>query len=68
VLTGNGGGVRAIFNGTDLGLLGVFDEPVVRLYTQEGVLTPTPTATRTPSAAEATSTPLPPTPTPPGLG
>jgi len=68
VLTGNGGGVRVIFNGNDEGLLGVFDEPVVRLYTQQGVLTPTATITRTPTVGAATPTPLPPTPTPPGAG
>jgi transcriptional regulator with XRE-family HTH domain len=64
VLTGNGGGVRAIFNGEDHGLMGVFDEAVVRLYTQQGVLTPTPTVTRTPTAGQATNTPPPPTPLP----
>jgi transcriptional regulator with XRE-family HTH domain len=68
VLTGNGGGVRAIFNGNDQGLMGVFDEPVARLYTQQGILTPTATLTRTPIVGAATVTPLPPTPTPPGPG
>lgn len=68
VLTGNGGGVRVIFNGNDEGLLGVFDEPVLRLFTQQGVLTPTATVTRTPTVGAATATPLPPTPTPPGAG
>ncbi|MCJ7513961.1 MAG: DUF4115 domain-containing protein [Anaerolineales bacterium] len=68
VLTGNGGGVRAIFNGNDLGLMGVFDEAVVRLYSQEGVLTPTPTVTRTPAGGTATATPRPPTPSPPTAG
>jgi cytoskeleton protein RodZ len=62
VTTGNGGGVRASFNGQDYGLLGVLNEVVVRLYTQDGILTPTgtvaPTATPGPQASE---TPAPPT-------
>lgn len=45
VVTGNGGGVRAFYQGEDTGLLGEFDEAVARIWSVDGVITPTPTAT-----------------------
>lgn len=60
VTTGNGGGVRAFYRGTDQGLLGESSQVVVRFWTQEGAITPTPSLT-----PEASSTPTPSfTPTP----
>lgn len=49
VWTGNGGGLRAVYNGLDQGLLGELGEVVIRLWTTQGVLTPTPTQTPTPT-------------------
>ena len=49
VHTGNGAGVRVVFNGQDQGLMGGLGQVVVRLWTLGGVLTPTPTQTTTPT-------------------
>ena len=49
VLTGNGAGVRVIFNGQDQGLMGDLGQVVVRLWTLGGVVTPTPTQSDTPT-------------------
>ena len=60
VITGNGGGVRAFFQGQDTGLMGQFGEAVVRIWAEEGVITPTPTATPLVTATQpvrATGTP-----------
>jgi hypothetical protein len=66
VWTGNGGGLRAVYNGQDQGLLGELGEVVIRLWTTQGVLTPTPTQTPTPTETpkvsptpEISSTPRP---------
>jgi cytoskeleton protein RodZ len=59
LITGNGAGLQVFFNGTDLGVLGVYGEVVYKLFTPEGVLLPTPTSTPVP-----TNTPLA-SPTPP---
>jgi hypothetical protein len=56
ILTGNGAALDVFFNQTDLGPLGALGEVVQRVFTVQGVQTPTPTLT---------STPLPPTPTAP---
>jgi hypothetical protein len=40
--TGNAKGTRVVFNGNDQGVLGNFGEVVIRLWTLEGVVTPTP--------------------------
>jgi cytoskeletal protein RodZ len=67
VWTGNGGGLRAVYNGQDQGLLGDLGEVVIRLWTTQGVQTPTPT--QTPTATETpklTATPLF-SPTPPPI-
>lgn len=57
VTTGNGAGVRAIYNGQDQGALGGVGQVVTRIWTLAGVQTPTPTATPlwspTPTEAEA---------------
>jgi transcriptional regulator with XRE-family HTH domain len=65
VSTGNGAGVRVIYNGVDQGLLGELGQVVTRIWTLEGVLIPTPTQTRTPTATPTeTHSPVP-SPTPP---
>ncbi len=66
VLVGNAAGLKITYNGRDLGLMGNFGEVVDRVYTAEGVVTPTtsplPTSTATP---KFTGTPTPSlTPTP----
>jgi hypothetical protein len=47
VVTGNGKGTRIIWNGADQGILGDFGEVVIRLWTLNGVMTPTPSPTPT---------------------
>jgi hypothetical protein len=66
VLVGNAAALQITHNGEDLGLMGTFGEVVDRLYTSEGVVTPTATLppTRT-STANLSATPsLTPTRTP----
>jgi cytoskeletal protein RodZ len=41
--TGNGRGTRVVFNGNDQGTLGGFGAAVIRLWTLNGMVTPTPT-------------------------
>ena len=53
LLTGNGAALQVFFNETDLGVLGVYGEVVLRVFTSEGVLLPTATITPQP-----TNTPL----------
>ena len=60
VITGNGGGVRVFFQGEDLGLMGEFGDAVVRIWAEQGLITPTATATlpaTATQAAQATATP-----------
>lgn len=62
VITGNAAGVEVIYNQQDLGVMGLFGEAVDRVFTAEGIATPTPTITLTPTASdtpEATQTPTP---------
>jgi len=60
VLTGNGNAVQVIYNQIDLGRLGNPGQVVNRIYTLDGIQTPTPTLSPTPS-----NTPrFQPTPTP----
>ena len=47
VVTGNGLGTRIIWNGQDQGVLGDYGEVVIRLWTLDGMLTPTPTVAPT---------------------
>lgn len=56
VQTGNGAGLRAVFNGQDQGLLGGLGEVVVRLWTPLGVATPTPRPTPEPTPVTPTAT------------
>jgi cytoskeleton protein RodZ len=58
VTTGNGAGVRIYYNGQDQGTMGDVGQIVIRIWTLDGVLTPTPTQTQTPTASPpATDTP-----------
>jgi len=58
LITGNGAGLQVFFNGTDLGVLGVYGEVVYKLFTPQGVLLPTPTSTAVPtSTPQASPTP-----------
>ena len=60
VLTGNAAGVEVIFNQRDLGAMGLYGEVIDRVYTAEGIATPTPTITTTPTPSvtpEASVTP-----------
>jgi hypothetical protein len=53
ILVGNAAGLKVIYNGRDLGLMGNFGEVIDRVYTSKGVVTPTstqaPTLTATPN-------------------
>ncbi|MFL7891184.1 MAG: helix-turn-helix domain-containing protein [Anaerolineales bacterium] len=58
LITGNGAGLQVFFNGTDLGILGVYGEVVYKVFTPEGVLLPTPTSTAVPTdTPQASPTP-----------
>ena len=58
ILTGNGAALQIFFNQIDLGALGSYGEVVHRVFTAEGVQTPTPTVTFTPTAtSRPTETP-----------
>ncbi|RPI25123.1 MAG: DUF4115 domain-containing protein, partial [Chloroflexota bacterium] len=59
VLTGNGAGLRIIHNQADLGSMGTFGEVVARIFTLEGIQTPTPTLTPTGMPPADTTTPTP---------
>lgn len=66
ILVGNAAAVRVNYNGRDLGLMGNFGEVIDRLYTAEGVATPTSTQppTRTPTPIETPTPSMTPTVTP----
>lgn len=64
VLTGNAGGVEVIFNQQDLGAMGLYGEVIDRVYTADGVATPTPTISPTPIPSDTPIPSLTPTPTP----
>lgn len=68
VLTGNAAALHITYNTQDLGLMGDFGEVVDRLYTAEGVATPTstaqPTRTATPRVTATPTQSLTPTPSP----
>lgn len=65
VLTGNAGGVEVIFNQRDLGVMGLFGEVVSRVYTSEGIATPTPTVSITPTITQTPTPSATPSLTPP---
>jgi cytoskeleton protein RodZ len=50
ILTGNAAALQVFFNQQDLGPMGLFGQVVYRVYTLDGVQTPTPTITLTPTA------------------
>ena len=50
VSTGNGLGTRIVWNGHDQGVMGQLGEAVIRLWTLDGMITPTPTSLPTPTA------------------
>ena len=66
ILVGNGAALRVEFNGRDMGLMGSFGQVVDRIYTVQGVFTPTATPPPTPTATpNVTATPsITPTTTP----
>lgn len=55
LLTGNGGGLRIVYNGQDQGRLGAVGEVVSRLWDLTGAITPTPTPSLTPTPTRAQS-------------
>lgn len=60
ILTGNAAGVEVIYNQRDLGVMGLYGEVINRVYTAEGITTPTPTITFTPTPTETpTATSIP---------
>lgn len=59
LLTSNGAALQIFFNQLDQGPMGLYGQVVQRIYTAEGVQTPTPTVTFTPTITPRTS------PTPP---
>lgn len=63
VLTGNAAGVEVIYNQRDLGAMGLYGEVVSRIFTAEGVATPTPTITLTPTPSDTPAPSLTPTAT-----
>ena len=66
VLVGSGAGIRIVYNGRDLGLMGAFGQVVSNIYREEEIITPTalptgsPTITMTHTAiVPASATPAP---------
>lgn len=56
--TGNGDGLRVVYNGQDQGRMGDVGEVVTRLWDRNGAITPTPTPSMTPTPTQAqTATP-----------
>lgn len=49
IVTSNGAALRVYYNQQDLGLMGLYGQVVYRIYTAQGVMTPTSTVTRTPT-------------------
>ncbi len=63
VLTGNAGGVEVIFNQQDQGAMGLYGEVINRVYTADGIATPTPTISPTPITSDTPAPSITPTPT-----
>lgn len=61
VLTGNAAGVEVIYNQRNLGVMGLYGEVINRIYTAEGIATPTPTITLTPTPSDTPEPSLTPT-------
>jgi cytoskeletal protein RodZ len=68
VVTGNAAGVEVIYNQRDLGVMGLYGEVVDRVFTAEGIATPTPTITLTPTPSITPEPSLTPTATLPEEG
>ena len=49
VMTSNGAGLRIFYNELDMGAMGLYGQVVYRIYTAQGIVTPTPTVTLTPT-------------------
>ena len=58
ILTGNGAGLQIFFNQEDLGTMGLFGQVVQRVFTPQGIQTPTPTITVTGTATPRPSATL----------
>lgn len=65
VLTGSGAAVQIMYNQQNLGVMGSFGEVVNRIYTLNGIETPTPTPSPTPTVTPRQSPTPSPTITPP---
>lgn len=63
VLTGNAAGVEVIYNQRDLGTMGLYGEVIDRVFTAEGIATPTPTISATPTPSDTPEASITPTPT-----
>ena len=63
VLTANAAGVEVIYNQQNLGVMGLYGQVINRIYTAQGVATPTPTITLTPTPSDTPEPSLTPTPT-----
>jgi cytoskeletal protein RodZ len=64
VLTGSGGGIRLVYNGRDMGLMGGFGQIVHNIYRVNEIITPTPLPTPSPTVTAPASPTLRPTNTP----
>jgi hypothetical protein len=58
ILTGNGAALQIFFNREDLGTMGLFGQVVQRVFTPQGIETPTPTITSTGTATPRPSATL----------
>jgi cytoskeletal protein RodZ len=63
VLTGNAAGVQVIYNQQNLGVMGLYGEVINRVYTAQGVASPTPTITLTPTPSDTPTPSVTPTET-----
>ncbi len=66
ILTGNGAALQVFYNQQDLGPLGLFGQVIDRVFTSQGVLTPTATITPTSTTTSRPSPTVKPTDTPSG--
>lgn len=62
LITGNAAGLQVFFNQQDIGPLGIFGQAVGRIFTLEGVLTPTPAISSTPTPSPTHTPAFTPTP------
>jgi hypothetical protein len=66
ILTGNGAALQVFYNQQDQGPLGLFGQVIDRVFTSQGVLTPTATITPTSTVTSRPSPTVKPTDTPSG--